>query len=98
MFIEDSKTLRLFLQKHQPLKKLALRLFPQIDPLLFDVYPDRAPETFDHHQKKAWASPYKKNLVFAGAGAGKTKVAVERAKLLIQKGISPNRLLFITFT
>lgn len=98
MLLENSKTIREVVKKYEPLKKLTFRIFSNIDPLLFDVYPDQAPQNFDRHQAKAWASPYKRNLIFAGAGAGKTKVAVERGKLLISKGVKPERLLFITFT
>lgn len=37
-------------------------------------------------------------LVLAGAGAGKTKTIVERAKFLIRKGADPKRILILSFT
>ena len=37
-------------------------------------------------------------LVIAGAGTGKTKTIIERAKYLIRKGVAPNRILILSFT
>lgn len=98
MIIEKYKPIRDVIRKHKSIKSFVLKVFPEIDPLLFDLYPEQAPKEFDVHQAAAWASIYKKNVIFAGAGAGKTKVAVERAKLLVERGIAPEKILFITFT
>lgn len=73
-------------------------LSPEIDPRLSSVNIASAPKEFDEHQASAWASPYKKNLVIAGAGAGKTEVIVQRTKLLSGLGVSPERILMVTFT
>lgn len=70
----------------------------EIDPRVWDAENATPPEGFDEYQAKAWASPYKKNLVMAGAGAGKTKVVVERARLLVDRGTPPQKLLFITYS
>ena len=37
-------------------------------------------------------------LIVAGAGAGKTRVLVQRAAHLIRNGISADRILLLTFT
>ena len=80
------------------LQKLFWPYFKEIDLKVWDVETELAPDGFDEHQAKAWASPFKKNLVMAGAGAGKTRVVVERAKLLVDRGVSPQKLLFITYS
>ncbi len=37
-------------------------------------------------------------LIIAGAGTGKTKTLVHRVAQLIQRGVSPSRILLMTFT
>ena len=37
-------------------------------------------------------------LVVAGAGSGKTTVLTERVKMLLNKGVNPNRIMTVTFT
>ena len=59
---------------------------------------DMAPKGMDQYQAHAWASPYKHTIVEAGAGAGKTFLVIERAKLLLEKGARPEEIAFITFT
>ena len=38
------------------------------------------------------------NLIIASAGTGKTSTIVGRIALLINQGISPNKILLLTFT
>ncbi len=85
-------------RKKRPAPALAPPSPPPLDPRLDGVLPSEAPAGLDSDQAAAWASPYEKVLVCAGAGAGKTRLAVERAKLLVQRGVAPDRLLFLTFT
>ena len=80
------------------LQRLFWFYFKGIDQRVWEVEPGLAPDGFDEHQAKAWASPFKKNLIMAGTGAGKIKVVVERAKLLVDRGVFPQKLLFITYS
>jgi hypothetical protein len=80
------------------LRSLTLRLFPPRDPRLKGLKADQAPKTMDRYQAMAWASQYRFNLVEAGAGAGKTFLVVQRAKLLLAKGVLPETIAFMTFT
>lgn len=52
----------------------------------------------DPHQARVWSSPFKNSLVEAGAGAGKTYLLIERAKLLLSRGVRPEEIAFMTFT
>ena len=50
-------------------------------------------------QRSAILNESKRILVLAGAGSGKTKTIIQKILyLVIEKGISPNRILAITFT
>lgn len=50
-------------------------------------------------QQTALAAPLHENaIVCAGAGAGKTKLLVERVTRLIKSGANPNRIAVVTFT
>lgn len=56
-------------------------------------------ENLNPHQKEAVESDAQYLRVLAGAGSGKTRVLVHRmAWLICEKGLSPNRLLAVTFT
>ena len=56
-------------------------------------------ETFDEEQRKAIESDSKRISVIATAGAGKTLVLSRRIEyLVINKAVSPNRILALTFT
>jgi DNA helicase-4 len=96
--LKYEKQVKEFILNNPFFKKTIQYLMPEIDFLLWTVSPAEAPSRLDKYQALAWAANKKKNLIVAGAGAGKTKVAVERAKLLSSKGIAPNRLLFLTFS
>lgn len=53
---------------------------------------------FSNGQEEAINHIEKPMLVVAGPGAGKTTVIINRVKKLIDEGVSPNRILVITFT
>jgi len=49
-------------------------------------------------QYQAATSPYKRNLIIASAGTGKTSTIVGRIAYLLQNGIEPHEILLLTFT
>ena len=50
-------------------------------------------------QQKEPVINYKEpSVVFAGAGAGKTKTMVSRVAYMIEDGIAPENIVFFTFT
>ena len=50
------------------------------------------------NQLKAVTSTAPWNLVVAGPGSGKSTVIVERAKRLVENGVNPQKMAFVTFT
>lgn len=55
-------------------------------------------ESLNEQQKAAVTFGGKHLLVLAGAGTGKTRTIISRAKYLIGSGISPKRILILSFT
>lgn len=53
---------------------------------------------FSIQQKNAIDAVYGQNLIVACPGSGKTTVIIERLKRMVEKGISPESMLNITFT
>ena len=49
-------------------------------------------------QKDAATYEGRNLLVLAGAGTGKTRTIIARAKYLLDKGVRPSRLLILSFT
>lgn len=54
--------------------------------------------TLNEEQKDAVKFNGKHLLVLAGAGTGKTKTIIERAKFLIDSGVKPSRIMILSFT
>lgn len=52
----------------------------------------------NEQQKKAATFEGKHLLVLAGAGTGKTRTIIARAKNLIKSGINPKKILILSFT
>lgn len=55
-------------------------------------------ETLNSQQKYAASFVGKHLLVLAGAGTGKTRTIIARAKHLIESGVNPKRILILSFT
>lgn len=51
-----------------------------------------------HEQREAIETHDKPTLIFAGAGAGKTRVLVEKYLKLLESGLTPSQILCLTFT
>jgi DNA helicase-2/ATP-dependent DNA helicase PcrA len=49
-------------------------------------------------QQEAVHSKFQHNMVFAGAGTGKTRTIIHRIFFLIKQGVSPNKIVVLTFT
>lgn len=56
------------------------------------------PLSLDHTQRKAAYDINGPVLIYAGAGAGKTRVIAARVAMLLGKGVPPDEILCITFT
>jgi DNA helicase II / ATP-dependent DNA helicase PcrA len=52
----------------------------------------------DAQQLAAVCAPNGPNLVIAGAGSGKTHTIIHRVARLIESGVSPDRIMLVTFT
>lgn len=59
---------------------------------------ETSPDGLNQSQFNAAKSPDGHLLVLAGAGTGKTKTIIARAKYLISKGVNPGQILILTFT
>lgn len=55
-------------------------------------------DSLNEQQKYAATFKGKHLLVLAGAGTGKTRTIIARAKYLIQSGVNPKRILILSFT
>ena len=55
-------------------------------------------EELNEQQRKAVEYDGKHLLVVAGAGTGKTRTIIARAKYLLQQGVPANRILILSFT
>ncbi len=55
-------------------------------------------DSLNEQQKYAATFNNKHLLVLAGAGTGKTRTIIARAKYLIQSGVNPKRILILSFT
>lgn len=55
-------------------------------------------DKLNEQQRRAVTFGGKHLLVLAGAGTGKTRTIISRAKYLIESGVQPNRILILSFT
>lgn len=55
-------------------------------------------EGLNEQQERASRYQGRNLLVLAGAGTGKTRTIIARAKYLLDSGVSPQRLLILSFT
>ncbi len=64
-----------------------------------DFFKDINGYPLDHEQQEAAMSPYKFNLILAGAGSGKTLTMIGKIKYLLEvKKIPPEEIICISFT
>lgn len=59
---------------------------------------ERPPETDDEQDRIVSAAPDARLIVEAGPGSGKTRVAIERIRSLIESDVSPTRIWVVSFT
>ncbi len=52
----------------------------------------------DSAQQEATVRDDERNLVIAAAGSGKTRTLIARVRYLLERGLSPSRILAVTFT
>lgn len=79
--------------------KTCLQSSSQMPKELFEIEgKNKSLSGLNEEQKKAVSFDGKHLLVLAGAGTGKTKTIVARALYLLEHGISPSKILILSFT